>query len=236
MFKNSIKIAIIPARSGSKRVPKKNIKSFFGKPLIAHTIIKLKKSKIFDHIIVSTDSKKIASISKKYGADVPFLRPKNLSGDKPGTFQVLKHAVSWLNKKGFDPELVCCVYPTAVLLQIKDLKYGLKAIKTKKWNYVISATTFEHPIFRSFKNTTKGKIKLIYPKKIEKNTQNFEDVYHDAGQFYWGKKESWLKKSKIIGPRSKMIPIPRWRTQDIDTMNDWHKAKIIFQLLKNKNK
>ena len=162
---NSI-IAIIPARKGSKRIPNKNIKFFFGKPIIAHTIINLKKTKIFDQIIVSTDSKKIANIAKKYGAKVPFLRPLNLAGDKAGTTEVIAHAVSWLTNNGYRIKNVCCIYPTSVLIQKDDLKLGLKFLKLKKWDYIFSAAAYEHPIFRSFKqNSKKKKLNYFFLKK-----------------------------------------------------------------------
>tara|TARA_Y100000590_G_scaffold468773_1_gene653037 strand:- start:743 stop:1438 length:696 start_codon:yes stop_codon:yes gene_type:complete len=231
-----MKIAIIPARGGSKRIPKKNIKFFCGKPIIGQTINILKKSKIFDKIIVSTDNKKIASIAKKYKAEVPFIRPSRLAKDKTGTPEVIVHAISWLQKKGYKLKEVCCIYPTAPLIQIKDLKDSLKSLQTGRWQYVFSATTFEHSIFRSFKKNKNKKLKIIFPKKINKRSQDLTEAYHDAGQFYWSLAKTWTNKQNIFACNSKILLLPRWRVQDIDVMDDWKKAEIIFHLLKKKKK
>ena len=229
-----MKVAIIPARGGSKRIPKKNIKNFCGKPIIGWTIDVLKKSKIFNKIIVSTEDKRIASIAKKYDAEVPFLRPARLTNDKIATSAVVVHAITWLQKKGYKPTEICCIYPTAPLLQTKDLKNSLKDLMSGRWLYVFSATTFESSIFRSFKKNKKKQLKTIFPKKINNRSQDLEQTYRDAGQFYWGKTRTWLSKKKIFGKDSKIALLPRWRVQDIDTMDDWKKAEIIFRLLKKK--
>ena len=227
-----MKVAIIPARGGSKRIPKKNIKNFCGKPIIGLTIDTIKKSKIFDKIIVSTDDNKIALIAKKYKAEVPFKRPSKLSGDKASTHAVIIHAISWLKKNGYKPAEVCCVYPTNPLLLKQDLKNSLKILKTKKWQYVFSATTFEYSIFRSIKKDKKNKLKMIFPKISNNRSQDIKDAYHDAGQFYWGYSNTWLTKKNIFHKNSKMILIPRWRVQDIDNKYDWKKAEIIYKILK----
>ena len=229
-----MKVAIIPARGGSKRIPKKNIKNFCGKPIIGWVINILKKSKIFDRIIVSTDDKKIISIVKKYNVEAPFVRPKKLANDKVGTSEVVEHAISWLQKTGYKPSQVCCVYPTSPLLQIKDLKKSLQILNSGKWEYVFSASSFGPSIFRSFAKNKKGKIKIIFPKKVNKRSQDLEKAYHDAGQFYWGMAKTWLSKKEIFGKKSKIILLPRWRVQDIDVIEDWKNAEIIFRLLKKK--
>ena len=140
-------LAIIPARAGSKRIPGKNYKKFNGEPVIINTIKKLKKSKLFDRIIVSTDSKKIAKISKKYGAEVPFVRPKLLSNDHISITSVISHTVKFLIKEGYNFDYVCCVYAPNPFLKISDLKKGLTKIRSKKFNYVFSATPFKFPFF-----------------------------------------------------------------------------------------
>ena len=229
-----MRIAIIPARGGSKRIPKKNIKRFCGKPIIGWTINTIKKSKIFDKIIVSTDDKKIASIAKEYKAEVPFKRPKKLSGDKVPTLEVVVHAISWLQRNGYKPSEVCCIYPTNPLLLTEDLKLSLKSLKTRKWQYVFSATTFEYSIFRSIKKNKNNKLEMVFPKISNNRSQDIKEAYHDAGQFYWGTVKTWLNKKKFFGKNSKMTLLPRWRVQDIDTMNDWKKAEIIFHLLRKK--
>ena len=227
-------VAVIPARGGSKRIPKKNIKNFCGKPIIAWTINIAKKSKIFDKIIVSTDDRKIASIAKKYDAEVPFVRPSKLAGDKIATSDVVIHAITWLKNSGQKPTDVCCIYPTAPLMQIKDLKNSLQVLQSRRCQYVFPVTTFEYSIFRSFKKNKKGLIEMIFSKKSNNRSQDLEQAYHDAGQFYWASAKSWLAEKKIFGKKSKVILLPRWRVQDIDVIEDWKKAEIIFSLLKNK--
>ena len=227
-------IAIIPARGGSKRIPRKNIKSFCGKPIIGWTINIAQKSKLFDKIIVSTEDKQISNIAKKYKAEVPFSRPMRLADDYVGTSEVVIHAINWLQKEGHKLTDICCIYPTASLMQIKDLKASFRYLKSDKWEYIFSATTFDHPIFRSFTKNKKNQPKIIFNKKISVRSQDLEETYHDAGQFYWGSVKSWLRKKKIFGKKSKMILLPRWRVQDIDVMDDWKKAEIIFRLMRTK--
>ena len=229
-------VAIIPARGGSKRIPKKNIKNFFGRPIIGWTIDIVKKTKIFDKIIVSTDDKRIASIAKYYNAEVPFMRPSRLSGNKSSTSDVIIHAILWLKKKGYNPKEVCCIYPTSSLIQPRDLKNSLRDLKTKKWEYVFSATTFEYSIFRAIKYNKKKQLQMVFPKLYNNRSQDLQESYHDAGQFYWAFAKSWLNKKKIFGKKSKMTLLPRWRVQDIDNIYDWKKAEIIFRMLRKKKK
>ena len=220
-----MKVAIIPARMGSKRIPKKNIKNFCGKPIISWTIKAIKKAKIFDKIIVSTDSKKIASVVKKYNVEVPFLRPIQLSGDKSGTSEVIIHAIKWLIKNNYDPLFVCCIYPTAAFIKSSDILKGYRMIKKGKWNFVFSATSFSSSALRSFQKNSKKGLKMLFPKNRYKRTQDLEKVYHDVGQFYWGKKNSWLKLKTIFSKSSTIVYIPRWRAHDIDTLEDWNVAE-----------
>tara|TARA_Y100000590_G_scaffold18275_1_gene21762 strand:+ start:25181 stop:25873 length:693 start_codon:yes stop_codon:yes gene_type:complete len=220
-----MKIAIIPARAGSKRIPKKNIKFFFGKPMIYWSIRAAKKTKLFDKIIVSTDNKKIAKIAKKYKAEVPFLRPAKISGDKTPVSKAVTHTLMWLKNKGFKPQDVCCIFATAAFIRSSDIKKGFTKLKKNKWNYVFSATNFPYPIFRSFQKKKRGELKMVFKKNyFGKNTQYFSDTYHDAGQFYWGKASTWLKSKPIFSKSSTIINIPRWRAHDIDTLEDWEIA------------
>ena len=227
-------VAIIPARGGSKRIPRKNVKNFFGKPIIGWTINIVKKSKIFDKIIVSTNDKRIASIAKKYNAEVPFNRPSRLAGNKSSTSDVVIHAISWLQKKGYKPKEVCCIYPTSSLMQVNDLKDSFKDLKSGKWEYVFSATTFDYSIYRAIKNNKKKQLGMVFPKLYNNRSQDLQEAYHDAGQFYWGSVKTWLNKKKIFGKNSKMTLLPRWRVQDVDDMYDWKKAEIIFRILRKK--
>ena len=218
-------IAIIPARGNSKRIPGKNYKMFNGKPIIANTIEKLKKSRIFDRIIVSTDSKKITSIAKRYGAEVPFRRPKFLSDDYTSGASVITHGVKFLIKEGCQFDYVCCVYPPNPFLQISDLKKGFKKIKLSKLNYVFSATLYRFPFFRSFTFSRKRGIKVLFKNKINKRSQDLKQIICDAAQFYWGRKEAWLQEKNLFTKGSDIIMIPEWRYYDIDTLENWKLAE-----------
>ena len=227
-------LAIIPARAGSKRIPGKNYKKFNGEPVIINTIKKLKKSKLFDRIIVSTDSKKIAKISKKYGAEVPFLRPKLLSNDHISITSVISHAVKFLIKEGYNFDYVCCVYAPNPFLKISDLKKGLGKIRSKKFNYVFSATPFKFPFFRSFTISNNKNIKMLFKKNFNKRSQDLKQIMCDAGQFYWAHKKTWLYKRVIFKKNNDVIMIPKWRYHDIDTKDDWKYAESIHKTLSHK--
>ena len=227
-------VAIIPARGNSKRIPGKNYKKFNGKPIIANTIKKLKESKIFDRIIVSTDSKKIASISKRAGAEVPFKRSKFLANDYVSLIPVISHSIRFLIKQDYQFDYVCCVFASNPFLQISDLKKGFKKIKSKKFNYVFSATTYRFPFFRSFTFSRKKGIKMLFNKNYEKRSQNLKQIICDAGQFYWGYKKTWLQKKNIFKKDSDIIMVPEWRYHDLDTMDDWKRAELNYKIL-NKN-
>ena len=180
-------IAIIPARGGSKRIPRKNIKEFYGKPLIAYSIQAALESKLFDKIIVTTDDEEIANIAKKYGADVPFIRPKELSDDFTGTGDVVKHALEWLKEKGETFEYVCTIYATAPLLQPKYLIEGYNALKNSTAINAFSATSMPFPIQRTFKINDEGRCEMFTPEYYMTRSQDLEEAYQDAGQFYWTK-------------------------------------------------
>jgi len=224
-------VAIIPAREKSKRIPQKNYKNFNGKPIIAHTIEKLKKSKIFDRIIVSTDSKKIASISKKFGAEVPFIRPKSLSDDYTSGTSVIAHSVKFLTNENYKFDYVCCVYAPNPFLQISDLKRGLKKIKSKKFSYVFSATPYRFPFFRSFTYSPNRGVKMIFYKNYKKRSQDLKQIMCDAAHFYWGHKKTWVKEKAHFTKNSDVIIIPEWRYHDIDTPSDWKRAEKYIKII-----
>ena len=234
MLKKKV-IAIIPAKGNSKRISGKNYKKFDGKPIIAYTIEKLKKSGIFDRIIVSTDSKKIASISKDYGAEVPFKRPKLLSGHHASGALVISHTVRFLINEGCQFDYACCVYPPNPFLQISDLKKGFNKIKSKKLNYVFSATNYRFPFFRSFTFSHKKGIKVLFKNNINKRSQDLKQIICDAAQFYWGRKEAWLQEKNIFRKGSDIIMIPKWRYHDIDTLDDWKYAELSHRYMLKKN-
>ena len=221
-------VAIIPARGGSKRIPRKNIREFCGKPMIAWPIEVAKESGLFDHIIVSTDDEIIVEVAKSYGAEVPFMRPAELSDDYATTMEVMAHAVSWIRGQKWQPDAVCCIYATSVFLTEKDLKKGFEAINTGNWSYAFSVTDFDYPIFRSFKNHPDCGVEMFFPEHFETRSQDLPEALHDAAQFYWGKPDAWLNNLKLFDRHSCPVMIPRWRVQDIDTEDDWKQAEFLF--------
>jgi len=226
-------IAIIPARSDSKRIKNKNIKLFLGKPIISYVIDVLKKSKIFNKVIVSTNSNKIAEISKKFGADILFKRPIYLSTDHASTIDVIRHSINWLNKNNIYSKNICCVYPTSVFLKHKNLKSALKKLTYSKCDFVFSAKKFSHPLTRSFE-IKKNRVLMNNKKFFNKRTQDLNKFYHDAAQFYWGKKDSWIKKKIIFSKNSTVEIIPEFESVDIDNIEDWKFAEKLYLLNKKK--
>lgn len=223
-------LAIIPARSGSKRIINKNIKIFEGKPIIYYSILAAKLSGIFDKIIVSTDSKKIASISKKFGAEVPFLRSKKLSKDRTSIVEVISQELKKLKIRPNSSTKVCCIYPTAPMLKKFFLKEGYKKL-TKNYDYVLSVKKEDSRILRGFYENKK-KIIPINKKTKNKRSQNLENVYVDSGQFCWGFARSWLRNKSCYELKSTFVDIPDKYVQDIDTIEDWKKAIKKFKKLK----
>ena len=223
-------IAIIPARGGSKRIPRKNIKLFHGKPLIAYSIEAALKSELFDKVIVTTDDEEIASIAKKYGADVPFIRPKELSDDFTNTKDVIDHALKYFQERGERYEYECTIYATAPLLQPKYLMEGFVALKNSDAINAFSATTMPFPIQRTFKVDKNGRCEMFWPQNYQTRSQDLEEAYQDAGQFYWTKLD---KTSNEIMFSKDSIPIilPRHLVQDIDTLEDWERAEFMYEVL-----
>ena len=223
-------IAIIPARGGSKRIPKKNIKDFQGKPIVSYSIESALKSNLFDMVIVSTDDDEIAEIAIKYGAEVPFIRPKKLSDDFTGTHEVIGHAVRWLENNGNKIDYVCCLYATAPFIQIKDIVKGFNLIRSRKWDSVIAATNFSYPIFRAFENLSSGGLKMFFPEHYNSRSQDLPEAYHDAGQFYWASPRVWKDKPNSFSEKSTIVKLPNHLVQDIDTMEDWINAERIYEI------
>jgi N-acylneuraminate cytidylyltransferase len=226
-------VCIIPARGGSKRIPKKNIKLFAGKPIIAHSIETAKKSGLFDLIYVSTDDAEIASIAIRYGAMI-IDRPASLSDDYTGTHDVIKHAVQSLIDLDFSFDLVCCLYATSPFIQIGDLDRGRTKILENNWKSVVAVTDFSFPIFRSIRLLSNGGVEMLFPEHYKSRSQDLETMYHDAGQFYWMKKEICLGPAIGFSENTSVVQIPHWRVQDIDNIEDWRRAEIIFELLKSR--
>tara|TARA_B100001123_G_C15340166_1_gene1034508 strand:- start:4841 stop:5530 length:690 start_codon:yes stop_codon:yes gene_type:complete len=223
-------IAIIPARGGSKRIPRKNIKFFFGKPMIAYSIEAAKKSKIFDKIIVSTDDKNVAKIAKKFGASVPFLRPSILADDLTPTAPVISHAIKEISKNE-TIDIVCCIYPCTPLLSYKNLQKAKVFFEKKKAKFVYSIVEYPHPIQRAMKKMNNGELKLLHPKYEVTRTQDLEKTFHDAGQFYFARAKTWLKNKKIHS-NAVGYEIKSWQVVDIDNNDDWKKAELLFSVTK----
>jgi len=218
-------IAIIPARGGSKRIPKKNIKEFCGKPLIAYSIETALNSKLFDKVLVSTDSNEIAQIAKEYGAEIQ-MRPKELSDDLTGTWDVIEYVLSTLEQKY---EFVCTIYATAPFLEIEYLKKGYEKLKNSSAVRAFSVTTMPFPIQRTFK-VIDDRCEMFTPEFYNTRSQDLEEAYQDAGQFYWEKKE---KKSEelFFGKDSIPIVLPRHLVQDIDTFEDFIRAEYMYKAI-----
>ena len=227
-------IAIIPARGGSKRIPRKNIKLFGDKPIIARSIETALATKVFDRVIVSTDDDEIAEIAKRCGAEVPFVRPEDLADDYAGTTEVISHAIKWMINSGCNFKAACCIYPVAPFTQALDIVDGLKELEKGGWAFTFSAAEYSSPIYRSFNQIDGKGVEMLFPEYFFTRTQDLSVVYHDAGQFYWGLVDSWLQEKKIFEPHSKAIIIPRWRVHDIDTLDDWRRAEIMDSYLKSR--
>jgi pseudaminic acid cytidylyltransferase len=226
-------VAIILARGGSKRIPRKNIKLFAGKPIIGYSIEAAIASGIFYRIIVSTDDEEIASVAQSFGAEVPFTRPAELSDDFTTTNDVVKHAIDWLQNHGEDIQYACCIYATAPFIQAKYLRQGLEQLKTSGKSYTFSVTSFPFPIQRAVRINKAGFVEVIYPENIFKRSQDLEETYHDAGQFYWGKTVAFLNDIVTYSTESVPIILPRYLVHDIDTPEDWQRAELIFTALQN---
>lgn len=229
-----MKIAVIPARGGSKRIPRKNIKDFCGKPMIAWSIEAAKISGLFGHIIVSTDDVEIAEVAKLWGAEVPFMRPDELSDDYAGTTEVVAHATQWALAQGLNVDAVCCLYATAPFVRVEDIRRGLESLESGDWAYAFAVTDFATPIFRAFQEKTEGGVEMFFPEYFPTRSQDLPISLHDAGQFYWGRPSAWIEGKRIFAQHSMPIMIPRWRVQDIDVQDDWTRAELMFDQLKGR--
>jgi pseudaminic acid cytidylyltransferase len=220
-------LAVIPARGGSKRIPRKNIRQFAGKPMIGYSIELARRSGLFDRVVVSTDDDEICAVAREFGAEVPFTRPSDLADDHTGTTDVIAHAVEWFSARNNPISAVCCIYPTAPFIQSADLNEGLRLLQTGRWRYVFAATRFVAPVYRAFRQTGDGGLEMLFPEHFATRSQDLPDVLHDAGQFYWGKAQAWLNRATVFDRESTVVLIPPWRVQDIDTEEDWRHAEAL---------
>ncbi|MEO5354376.1 MAG: pseudaminic acid cytidylyltransferase [Magnetococcus sp. XQGC-1] len=223
-----MKVAIIPARGGSKRIPRKNIRPFFGKPMIAYAIEVALAAELFDRVIVSTDDDEIADVASAWGAEAPFRRPAALANDFAGTTEVVKHALQWLNTQGPSMEYACCIYATVPFLQREFLREGYEKLLASGASYAFSVTSFSSPIQRALRIDAAGRVASFYPEYFHTRSQDLEPAYHDAGQFYWGVADAFLHEEIVHSPASVSVILPRHMVQDIDTMEDWQQAERMY--------
>lgn len=229
-----MKVVIIPARGGSKRIPRKNIKPFCGKPMIAWSIEAARDSGCFDRIIVSTDDVEIAQVAREYGAETPFARPAALANDYAGTTEVIAHAVQWLNEHDTKVAQACCLYATAPFVTAADLCGSQVQFAADGADYTFSVTSYAFPIQRALRLSEQGQVSMFQPEHFATRSQDLEEAWHDAGQFYWGKAEAWLQHKTIFSSSATAYRLPRSRVQDIDTPEDWDRAEWLFQAMRAK--
>ena len=221
-------ICVIPARGGSKRIPRKNIRNFCGKPIIAWSIQAAQLSGCFDEVIVSTDDYEIAELARQWGAHIPFMRPPGLADDFSGTTPVIAHAIRWYVDQGHNPEAICCLYATAPFVKSCEIVKGFEMLThVPADRFVFTATPYASPIERAIRiNAMSGEAYMCQPDQFCKRSQDIETAYHDAGQFYWGRSNAWLHSGNLF-QCGKPLLLPRWRVLDIDTEDDWTHAELL---------
>ena len=224
-------VAIIPARGGSKRIPRKNIRPFAGKPIIGYSIEAALQSQLFDRVIVSTDDAEIATVAGSFGAEVPFLRPAELADDFAGTNAVVKQCLEWLLEHNEPVDFACCLYATAPFVQVKYLRDGYDRLVASGKSYAFSVTSFSFPVQRAIRINEDGNVEALYPEMIATRSQDLEEAYHDAGQFYWGRADAFLQNVVTFSPASLPVVLPRYLVQDIDTYEDWKRAELMYEAL-----
>lgn len=224
-------VAIIPARGGSKRIPRKNIRPFLGRPIIAYSIETAINSGLFDEVMVSTDDQEIATIAKEYGAHVPFFRSPETSNDHAGIAEVIREVLLRYEELGSKFDLFCCILPTAPLIIAEDLKGAKVALEKGAFDSVFPVVRFSYPIQRALRREN-GRTVMIWPENYNKRSQDLEPAYHDCGQFYWMGTEAFLNAGKIFTDKSGSIELPEIRVQDIDTEEDWKICEMKHSLLK----
>jgi pseudaminic acid cytidylyltransferase len=224
-----MRVAVIPARGGSKRIPRKNIRPFAGKPIIVWPIKVALSSGLFDQVVVSTDDAEIAEVARAAGALVPYTRPENLSDDYADTKSVIRHAISELKLETEPEAQVCCIYPTSVFVDEQLLKEGLEKLKLSNCRFVLSITSIDPIVYRSFTKATDDRITMLFPENYAKRTQELPSLYCDAAQFYWATVSAWQSDFNIFGADSIGVCIDPSKVQDIDNEPQWLAAEKIFQ-------
>jgi len=227
-----LRLAVIPARGGSKRVPRKNVRDFCGRPMIAWSISAARESGAFDRIVVSTDDDEIAETARALGAEVPFCRPAELSGDHTPTRPVVSHAIRALASQGSEAAEVCCIYATAPFLEASDILSGLRILRERPCRYVFPVTSFAFPIERALRMSEDGALRMVDAATAMTRSQDLAEAFHDAGQFYWAAADQWHKDEPILGAGACGLRVPRTRVQDIDTEEDWAVAESMFKAMR----
>ena len=225
------KVAIIPARGGSKRIPRKNIRPFMGQPMIGYSIKAAQASGLFDSIVVSTDDEEIADVARGFGALVPFMRPGDLSNDHAGTGAVIIHALQWFIDQGTPFDAACCIYATAPFLDSERLVEGWEKLKAPGKRFAFSVTSYAFPIQRALRKAGDS-VEMFWPENLMKRSQDLEPAYHDAAQFYWGWAEAFLNGEVTFSRISAPVILPRTQVVDIDTPEDWEVAEVTYRVLK----
>jgi N-acylneuraminate cytidylyltransferase len=232
-----MKLAVIPARGGSKRIPRKNIKLFNGKPMIAWSIEAALNSQMFDQVLVSTDDDEIAEVARQYGAQVPFIRPATLADDHTGTSAVVRHAINWVQQHQWHLDqgplsIVACIYATAPLLTASLLRQAMALWSERpELHYIFSGCRFSFPIQRALYRDATGAVAPVQADAIGQRSQDLPETFHDAGQFYLGKVQSWQDAAPVFSASSYLFELPQHLVQDIDTLADWQRAELLHQLL-----
>jgi pseudaminic acid cytidylyltransferase len=224
-----VKFAVIPARGGSKRIPRKNVRLFHGKPILAYSIDAALASGLFDRVVVSTDDDEIAALARECGAEVPFRRPAALSDDHTGTNAVARHAIAWFEQAGSKVEEVCCLYATAPFVTADDLRRARARLNTEV-DFVFAATRFRFPVQRALVCNAQGLVEPMFPQWIGARSQDLPEALHDAGQFYWGWPGAFQRHDVVFLARAIAYELPSHRVQDIDTPDDWARAEQLYRL------
>ena len=229
------RLAIIPARGGSKRISRKNIKDFLGKPIIAYSIQTALKSNLFDEVMVSTEDKEIADLAIQLGAKVPFFRSKEKANDFATTFEVIEEVISDYSDKGINFDYACCIYPTAQFVTPERLQKFYKFLKDSKYDCVFPVLKYSYPIQRGLILDGNNKMDMISPEYLNTRSQDLRQIYHDAGQFYWFYVEKLIKEKKLWTNNTGSLEISEMEAQDIDTIEDWKVAEFKFQIKNKQN-
>jgi pseudaminic acid cytidylyltransferase len=226
-----VKLAVIPARGGSKRIPRKNIRHFAGQPIIGYSIRAAVRSGLFDQVIVSTDDAEIAEVARALGASTPFTRPAALADDHTGTNAVVRHAIEWHLRQGQHFTHACCIYATAPFIHERFLHEGLQRLLDSGLEFAFSVTSFAFPVQRALTISADGTVAPMHPQFASTRSQDLPEAFHDAGQFYWGRSEAFSRDVPLYSPASVAVPLPRHLVQDIDTLEDWERAEYMYRAL-----